>query len=127
MPTFLNKPSEVFLLFQGKRQFRATTVEDSEYDRAIILLVVERDLPRKDLCMLALVSISLSKDHDGPLTSSTVIANAYTSLSVVNNAVEVFVDVASSGGFMISGAVHLQDPAVLIEVKSEGSMINARP
>ena len=53
--------------------------------------------------------------------------NAYISLSFVNKAGESSVIALSSGGLMISGAVHLQAPAVLIDVNSEGSMMNARP
>ena len=56
-----------------------------------------------------------------------VMENAYISLSFVNKGGESSVIALSSGGFIISGAVHLQAPAVLIDVNSEGSMMNARP
>jgi hypothetical protein len=61
--------------------------------------------------------------------SSIVIPNAYISLLLVNKGrvSAAFAFWALSAGFMISGAVHLQAPAVLMDVNSDGSMINAKP
>jgi hypothetical protein len=55
-----------------------------------------------------------------------VMPNAYTSLAIVNIGGGSS-NSDSSGGFITSGPVHLQVPAVLTDVKSVESMINARP
>lgn len=53
-----------------------------------------------------------------------VMANEKMSLESVNKK-GVSVLLSSSGGLMISGAVHLHVPAVLTEVKSEDSIMKA--
>lgn len=58
-------------------------------------------------------------------TSRMSMSNAYISVATVNSAYGSFS--MSSEGLMSSGAVHLQAPAVLTDVNSEGSMINVRP
>ena len=60
-------------------------------------------------------------------TSITVIAKAYISLAVVNKTGGSSASKVSSEGFMTSGAVHLHVPAVLVDVKSDGSIMNTKP